>query len=220
VCAPLALARACAARGTRLVTFSSDLVFDGAAGRPYVEGDAPAPLGVYGEAKAAAERGVLAAHPGALVVRTGPWFGPHADDDVLTTALGTLARGRAFGALADVVVTPAYLPALADAVLDLLIDGERGLWHLAHGGPLSWHELARRAAEAAEVSAAGLRAVSLAEAGLAAPRPRYSALGSERGTVLGTVENAICHYVAARRRLAGAAAWTGRARPRRRPQSA
>lgn len=66
VCAAT-LASACAARGVALLTFSSDLVFDGTKPDPYVETDAPAPLGVYGRSKAEAERLVLEANEGSLV---------------------------------------------------------------------------------------------------------------------------------------------------------
>ena len=71
------LARACAARNVHLTVFSSDLVFDGEADEPYVEDARPDPLNVYGASKAAAERCVMAAHPGALVVRTAAFFSPY-----------------------------------------------------------------------------------------------------------------------------------------------
>jgi dTDP-4-dehydrorhamnose reductase len=57
------LAAACARHGVQLVTFSSDLVFDGAKSSPYVESDPVAPLNVYGRSKAEAERRVLDVHP-------------------------------------------------------------------------------------------------------------------------------------------------------------
>src|SRR5678815_5167077 len=67
---PVCLAKACASRGLPLVTFSSDLVFDGEKSEPYVESDAPSPLNVYGTSKADAEERVLEELPGALVIRT------------------------------------------------------------------------------------------------------------------------------------------------------
>ncbi len=69
-------AEACARHGVPDVSFPSDLVFNGALGRPYVESDAVDPRGVYGRSKAEAERRILAAHPQALVVRTSAFFGP------------------------------------------------------------------------------------------------------------------------------------------------
>ena len=68
------VARAAAATGARLVQVSTDLVFDGEKGSPYVEQDQPAPLGEYGRAKADAERAVLEACPGAAA-RSPTWIG-------------------------------------------------------------------------------------------------------------------------------------------------
>ena len=75
------VARAAAAVGARLVHLSTDVVFDGRAGRPYREDDVPSPCSAYGAAKAEAEARVAAAHPGAVIVRTslivgGPGHAP------------------------------------------------------------------------------------------------------------------------------------------------
>jgi dTDP-4-dehydrorhamnose reductase len=191
------LAEACALRRIGFVTFSTDLVFDGAKRAPYVESDPPRPLNVYGETKAAAERAVLAAHEGALVVRTSAFFGPWDEHNVVTVALRALAAGEPFRAAADAVVSPTYVPHLVDAVLDLLIDGEWGLWHLANEGACTWAELALATAEACGVPAESLDAVSTAGLGLPARRPLYSALGSERAVVLPRLEDAIAAYAEA-----------------------
>src|SRR5215208_722647 len=102
------LAAACARHGVRLVTFSSDLVFDGLGRKePYVEADEVSPLGVYGRSKAEAEKLVLAALPSALVVRTSAFFGPWDEYNFLHAALSSLARGEEFVAADDAHVTPA-----------------------------------------------------------------------------------------------------------------
>jgi dTDP-4-dehydrorhamnose reductase len=44
------------------------------------------------------------------------------------------------------VISPTYVPDLVHATLDLLLDGERGIWHLANAGSISWNELAREIA--------------------------------------------------------------------------
>jgi dTDP-4-dehydrorhamnose reductase len=189
-----ALAEACAVRGIPLVTFSSDLVFDGIKGTPYVESDAPAPQTVYGRSKAEAELRVLSAHPDALVVRTSAFFGPWDEHNFVTIALRELAAGRDVRAAADVTVSPTYVPDLVDAALDLLIDGERGIWHLANEGAVSWHELARAAAELLEVETSTL----VAERG----EPRGFALASERAWVMPPLEYALEQYAAAVRQCA------------------
>ena len=63
---PSVLAMECAQRDIQFMTFSSDLVFDGADKRPYVESSATNPLNYYGITKLEAERRVLAAMPSAL----------------------------------------------------------------------------------------------------------------------------------------------------------
>jgi dTDP-4-dehydrorhamnose reductase len=189
------LAKACAQRGVRLVTFSSDLVFDGKSEKPYVESDAPAPLNVYGRSKAEAEREVLRLHPSALVVRTSAFFGPWDEYNFVTIALRALASHQRFRAADDSIVSPTYVPDLVHAALDLLIDGESGVWHLANCGETTWVDLARRAAALAGLDAKLVDACSTQSLKLAAPRPRYSALASERGSLLPTLECALACYM-------------------------
>ncbi|HEV7891528.1 MAG TPA: family 1 glycosylhydrolase [Pyrinomonadaceae bacterium] len=193
---PAVLAEACAARGASLVTFSSDLVFDGASSKAYVESDAVSPLNVYGRSKADAEARVLASHPSALVVRTSAFFGPWDEYNFVTLALRALARGRRFAAASDSVVSPTYVPDLVNACLDLLIDGERGVWHLANRGAVSWAEFARLAARAAGLDESLVEERPTASFNFAARRPAFSALASERGALLPALEDALARYVA------------------------
>jgi dTDP-4-dehydrorhamnose reductase len=192
---PAILAAACARHGIHLTTFSSDLVFDGARDRPYVECDATAPLGVYGRSKAEAEQRVLDRHPGALVVRTSAFFGPWDKHNFVTLALQALERGDSFTASSDLVVSPTYVPDLVHACLDLAIDGEAGIWHLANAGTVSWAELALKAAEQAGVDASRLEAIPASACGYAAARPRFAGLTSERGILLPALDNALARYL-------------------------
>jgi dTDP-4-dehydrorhamnose reductase len=192
---PAVLALACMRHALRLVTFSSDLVFDGAKGTPYVESDAVAPLNVYGRSKADAERRVLEADPQALVIRTSAFFGPWDAHNFVAQALNALDAGQPFAAASDMVVTPTYVPDLVNATLDLLIDRERGIWHLANGEALSWAGLARRAAEAAGLNPGGIEARPQASFGQPARRPGNSALHSERGLLLPPLDDALERFV-------------------------
>jgi dTDP-4-dehydrorhamnose reductase len=190
------LATVCARHGVRLATFSSDLVFGGRAGNePYVESDEVSPLNVYGRSKAEAERLVLEALPTALVIRTSAFFGPWDEYNFIHAALGALARGEEFVAADDAHVTPTYVPELANACLDLLIDGEGGVWHLANTGAITWADFARRAARLAGLDERLVRGRPTRELNLAAQRPTYSALGSERGALLGPLDEALECFV-------------------------
>jgi dTDP-4-dehydrorhamnose reductase len=197
-----ALAAACSDAGIELVSFSSDLVFgggsdpsDGGTRRPYRESDPVAPLGVYGASKAAAERAIAQHHPAALVVRTAAFFGPWDSYNFVTGCLRQLQAGQPL-ALSGEVVSPTYVPDLTNAVLDLLIDGEAGLWHLTNQGATSWANFARLAARLAGADPSLVtEAAEIADSGRMAARPRYSALASERGTLLPPLEDALRRYL-------------------------
>jgi dTDP-4-dehydrorhamnose reductase len=192
------LAAACARHHVHLTTFSSDLVFDGKRATPYLESHPVAPLNVYGRSKAEAEQSVLDLHPAALVVRSSAFFGPWDQYNFLTLALNALERGDPFAAANDMTVSPTYVPDLVHACLDLVIDRERGVWHLTNSEPVTWADLAIVAATQAGVDPSRLDAVPSARLNLRAPRPRYSALHTERGIVLPPLESAIGRFIDAR----------------------
>jgi dTDP-4-dehydrorhamnose reductase len=192
---PANLAIACAQHGISLLTFSSDLVFDGETNTPYIESNAVAPLNVYGRSKAIAETKVLESLPSSLVVRTSAFFGPWDEYNFVTIALRQLAAGNTFVAADDAIVSPTYVPDLVNTSLDLLIDGECGVWHLANSSEIAWADLARLAAKQAGVNASRIEPRPQQDLGFAAPRPTYSALSSERGVLLPTLDNALARYL-------------------------
>jgi dTDP-4-dehydrorhamnose reductase len=192
---PTVLARACAERGIPLLTFSSDLVFDGARETPYDEDCVPRPLSVYGRSKAEAEAFVLTIHPAAMVVRTSAFFGPWDQYNFVTRCIRALRAGETWPASGDTVVSPTYVPDLVDNCLDLLIDGERGLWHLANPGAVSWADLARRVAMKLELDPAGIEECGMADLGWTARRPRHSALTSRRAWLMPPLEVALDRYI-------------------------
>jgi dTDP-4-dehydrorhamnose reductase len=83
---------------------------------------------------------------------------------------------------------------LVHACLDLLIDGESGIWHLANEGAVSWAEFAQRAAVLAGFDPTGIRAVPAAALRWTARRPAYSVLGSERASLLRSLDEALSAY--------------------------
>jgi dTDP-4-dehydrorhamnose reductase len=190
------LAAACRRRGIPLLTFSSDLVFDGTAARPYTEHDTPCALNVYGHSKAEAETRVLGVLPDALVIRTSAFFGPWDEHNFAVHVLNALARGEGFEAPADSVVSPTYVPDLVNASLDLLIDGECGLWHLANADAMTWFEFAQAVATAFGLPAHRIRAVPTDRVWGPARRPVNSALTSDRGCLLRPVAEALASFAA------------------------
>jgi dTDP-4-dehydrorhamnose reductase len=179
-----ALARA---YGVPLVGVSTDLVFDGSRG-PYRETDACRPQGVYGESKRAAELALLESSASNLVVRTAAFFGPWDAQNFAWHTLQALSRGEPVEASDTVRISPTYVPDLCHALLDLLIDGAGGLWHLTNAGSLSWYEFARRLAHRAGVDSSSLVAIQ--------GDPSDTSLVSEHGALLRPIDAAIADYCA------------------------
>ena len=188
---PAVLAAACAAQGLPLLTFSSDLVFDGAQEAPYTESARPNPLSVYGRSKLAGEQQVLAAHPAALVVRTSAFFSPWDEYNFVHFALQAARAGQPFEAADDVRMAPSYVPDLVNTALDLLLDEAAGIWHLACPDSCTWAELARAAARRAGLSDDFVVPRRMADFGLPAARPRQSVLASEKGMVQPSLYDAL-----------------------------
>jgi dTDP-4-dehydrorhamnose reductase len=140
-----AVARAARAAAARLVHVSTDVVFDGRKGAPYVEEDEPTPLHDYGRSKAEAERLVRAAHPGALLVRTSLIVGgPGAEPSKHELAART--PGSTF--FTNELRSPIQVGDLADALLELAALDLHGTLNVAGADDVSRHELAELAARA------------------------------------------------------------------------
>src|SRR5690606_14992602 len=145
------LSRVCSELGIRYMAFSSDLVFDGNKSSAYVESDATNPLNIYGRSKAEAEKSILKNCDESLIIRTSAFFGPWDKYNFVHAVLDRLSSGDEFHASSD-VVSPTFVPHLVNASLDLLIDGESGLWHLANDGAISWFDFAIETASRASLN--------------------------------------------------------------------
>jgi dTDP-4-dehydrorhamnose reductase len=193
-----------ALRGTHtaLVYFSTDYVFDGEKRAPYLESDAPRPLGVYGRTKLEGERIVLE-WPHGIVIRTSWLFSATGRNFVKTIlaaaterAGGERAPGERPGEGArpgdaariaeplrvvdDQIGSPTFAGHLAAAVDEALRLGVGpGIYHMAGSGYCSWLELAREIVALAGLDV-GVEPITTAELGRPAPRPAFSALASER----------------------------------------
>jgi len=196
---PAQLAHTCSELGIPLVTFSSDLVFDGSKDGAYLETDSVAPLNVYGESKAQAEKLVLASHPDTLVIRTSAFFCAMDNYNFATQTLARLREGEAVAAVDSVAVSPTYVPDLVNHTLDLLIDGEKGIWHLSNPGGLSWYDFARELAQACGKTPGLVRRVEPADAGWVAQRPVNSRLRSGRSSMMPTFDSAFVRFLEAQR---------------------
>ena len=189
--APGVLAEECRALGALLVHFSTDYVFDGAKGAPYVETDATRPLGVYGRSKLAGEQAVEAAGGAFLIFRTSWIYAPRGRNFALTML--RLAHERTeLAVVSDQVGAPTSAAAVARGVVQTLAtvwqardfgaacEAVSGVYHMTAGGATTWYEFAK-AVLAADPRAAtqtcrAVRPITTAEYPTPAARPAYSVL--------------------------------------------
>ena len=159
--------------GARLVHVSTDYVFDGSKGTPYVEDDAPCPLGVYGESKLAGELNA-GFNPDHLIVRTQWLFGLHGKNFV-ETMLRLAVEKDEIAVVDDQVGSPTWTVDLAHAVLALLKSGHRGIYHAANAGFCSWNGFAQAIFEEAGLPVK-VHGMTTDELNRPARRPLYSTL--------------------------------------------
>jgi len=172
------VAAAAAAAGASVVYVSSDYVFDGAKGDPYVETDQPAPLSAYGRTKLAGEEATAAANKRHFVVRSSWLFGI-AGSNFVETMMRLASTQNEVLVVRDQVGSPTYTWHLAYGVVRLIEGIEFGIHHMAAAGACSWYEFAREIFEQAKVECRVLSATT-EMLGRPAPRPAYSALASQR----------------------------------------
>ena len=181
--------------GFKFLTFSSDLVFDGQKKQAYVESDKVSPLNIYGRSKALAEKLVLERSPAALIIRTSAFFGPWDQYNFAHSVLSTVMSGSSFTAVSDQFVSPTYVPDLVNASLDLMIDNECGVWHLANTGEISWSGFASSVVKQSLLNSSLIIPVPGNTMKFPAMRPAYSVLHSEKAILLPSLEDAIGRYL-------------------------
>jgi dTDP-4-dehydrorhamnose reductase len=143
------LALAAARRGVPIIHLSTDRVFDGRKGAPYVETDEPSPQCVYGRSKLEGEEAVKAANPRHIILRT-TWVFSAAGRNFVTTILGQAAGNEPLRVVADQRGSPTYAPHLADAIIAVArevtgkghAEGPWGVYHAAGAGAATWYEVA------------------------------------------------------------------------------
>lgn len=159
--------------GARLVHISTDYVFDGGKGAPYVEDDAPCPLGVYGESKLAGELNA-AFNPDHLIIRTQWLYGIHGKNFV-ETMLRLAAEKDELSVVDDQIGSPTWTVDLSKAILALLKTDQKGIYHAANAGFCSWNGFAQAIFEESGIKIL-VKGMTTDELNRPARRPLYSTL--------------------------------------------
>jgi len=149
------LAAATGRRGIPLIHVSTDCVFDGRKGAPYVESDIAAPLNAYGRSKLAGERNVATANPRHVILRTAWLFSPQGDNFVRTILRLAQERER-LTVVADQIGSPTAARDLAEVSLAIALRCAAapdhvpyGTYHFAGAEPATWFEFAKAIVEQA-----------------------------------------------------------------------
>ncbi len=186
--APAAIAGVCGDDGPAIVHFSTDYVFDGAKGAPYVEADDPHPLNVYGASKLAGEGAVLAASSRALVLRTS-WVVSSHGKNFVKTMLRLAGEGGTIRVVDDQFGRPTSAADLAGFVLaqaPRLAKARAGapvfgLHHFANAGEVSWKGFAEGVFDLALGPAAPkVEAIATADRPAPAMRPLRGTLSTQK----------------------------------------
>ena len=177
------LAAVAADIGARLVTFSTDYVFDGSKDGAYIEDDEPSPINAYGRTKLEGERAGLAANPKTLVVRTS-WLMSGTHPNFAATMLRLINEGQV-KVVDDQRGHPTFVDDLATGSLAALDAGATGVLHLTNTGTTTWYGLAREIAASGGFDIDRVQPTTTAEFPTPAARPANSVLDSIRLDELG-----------------------------------
>jgi len=167
------LAMACRDVGALLVQVSTDYVFNGGKGTPYVEDDAPCPLSVYGESKLVGEMNA-AFCPEHLIVRTQWLYGLHGKNFV-ETMLRLGAEKDGLAVVDDQIGSPTWTVDLSRAIIALIDGGCRGTYHAANAEYCSWNGFAKAIFEESGLNVL-VKPMTTTELNRPAQRPLYSTL--------------------------------------------
>ncbi|WP_347258887.1 dTDP-4-dehydrorhamnose reductase, partial [Methylocaldum sp.] len=175
----------------RLVTFSTDYVFDGRRREPYRETDCPAPIQMYGISRLAGELAAMATAPErCLIVRTCGLYGrsgaAQKGGNFVDKRMDDARRTPTLEMGSDQTVSPTSTEDLSRAVYSLLeIPGAgQGIYHLVNEGECTWYEFTRAIYE---ISGASTEVIPVDRKGLTGSmrRPLYSVLANTRAAALG-----------------------------------
>ena len=138
------LAKVCRENNIKLVYISTCAVFDGKKKTPYIEGDTPKPLNVYGKTKLQGEIVSRIILPEVLIIRTGWLFGGgKKDKKFVKKVFDSLKTGNEVKAVSDRRGSPTYIPDLLNEIKKLIDQESKGIFHIVNTGNASYFEIAK-----------------------------------------------------------------------------
>ncbi|MGE0540130.1 MAG: dTDP-4-dehydrorhamnose reductase [Dehalococcoidia bacterium] len=202
------VASAAQAAGAAVVYISTDYVFPGDSGHPYVEGDARRPVNVYGVSKAAGEDLVARACERHYIIRSSGLYGVRGASgkggNFIETILKRAAETGRLQVVTDQTLSPTFTHDLARAIRTVVQEGQPGRYHITNQGAVTWFDFASMA-----VGFAGLAGRTTIEPiasntwDQVLQRPAYSvlknaSLESQGIPLLRSIDEALAAYVGMR----------------------
>jgi len=165
--------------GAKVVYLSTDYVFDGKKGTPYLEEDPPHPLNIYGESKLRGERYVQELTKDGLIIRTQWLFGRHGKNFVYAI-LQQAKEKRVLSIVEDQIGSPTYTRDLSQAISALIQKEAQGIFHVSNEGSCSWFAFAEKILRYAGIQGVQVIPISSKELNRPARRPSYSVFNMEK----------------------------------------
>jgi dTDP-4-dehydrorhamnose reductase len=165
--------------GAKVVTLSTDYVFDGKKGSPYLEEDPPNPLNIYGRSKWKGEQYVQELVKDALIVRTQWLYGKHGKNFVASVLRQAREKGE-LSVVNDQVGSPTYTFDLSQAIALLIERRAQGIFHVANSHSCTWYHYARTILKLSGMERVKVVPISSKELAYPAVRPAYSVLDTEK----------------------------------------
>jgi dTDP-4-dehydrorhamnose reductase len=165
--------------GAKVIYLSTDYVFDGEKGKPYLEDDPPNPLSIYGRSKWKGEQSVLKLADDGLVIRTQWLYGGHGRNFV-TTILRQAKEKKVLSIVNDQIGSPTYTVDLSRAICRLLRKKVGGIFHVTNSQSCSWYDFGQAILKLSGIEDVKVLPISSSQLGRKAPRPSYSVLNTDR----------------------------------------
>jgi dTDP-4-dehydrorhamnose reductase len=163
----------------RVVYLSTDYIFDGKKGEPYVEDDPPNPLNVYGQSKLQGERYVQELVENRLIIRTQWLYGKYGKNFVASILLKAREK-KTLSIVNDQIGSPTYTVDLSKAISALIQQDAHGVFHVANSGICTWFKFGQTILEMSGMEGVKVMPIASTELNLPAVRPLYSVLHCQK----------------------------------------
>ncbi len=160
--------------GAGVVHISTDAVFDGKKGAPYVETDSTNPISVYGRSKLAAEE-VVKEYEKRWIFRVSVLFGP-GKENFVSKAIQQVREGVAHEVASDQLGSATYTLDAGGKILEVVEAKAYGLYHLCNSGPCTRMDLAKQAVADAGLNPGLVKGMPTASMKRPGPRVKYAVM--------------------------------------------